>query len=103
MCQDEGANVGLESDKEEDAADGAANSRKVKFNIYSVKHRSNYSNLYCQQLNLIIIDLIFPFCFLFIWNFCSVNNYRHYSVRQPNDKRKLWYKIYWDTESIYIC
>lgn len=42
MCQDEGANVGLESDKEDD---GATGSRKVKFNIYSVKHRSNYSNL----------------------------------------------------------
>ncbi len=31
MCQGEGANVNLESDKEEEA-DG----RKVKFNIYSV-------------------------------------------------------------------
>lgn len=40
MCQDEGANVGLESDKEDDST--TADSRKVKFNIYSVKHRSKY-------------------------------------------------------------
>lgn len=37
MCQGEGANVGLESDREDD---GIEDSRKVKFNIYSVKHRS---------------------------------------------------------------
>lgn len=38
MCQGEGANVPLESDKEEDDADGDNGpNRKVKFKIYSVK------------------------------------------------------------------
>lgn len=35
MCQGEGADVALESDKEDDDADGS--NRKVKFKIYSVK------------------------------------------------------------------
>lgn len=35
MCQGEGANLSLESDKEDDGADGT--NRKVKFKIYSVK------------------------------------------------------------------
>lgn len=43
MCQGEGANLSLESDKEDDAGDGA--NRKVKFKIYSVKsHISIFSH-----------------------------------------------------------
>jgi hypothetical protein len=40
MCQGEGANVSLESDKEEDAAD-VDESKKVTFSIYSVRGRIN--------------------------------------------------------------
>lgn len=36
MCQGEGANVTLESDKEEDYSSEANDARKVTFSIYSV-------------------------------------------------------------------
>lgn len=41
MCQGEGADVPLESDKEDD--DGEGSNRKVKFNIYSVKSSIRFS------------------------------------------------------------
>lgn len=48
MCQGEGANLSLESDKDDDGVDGA--NRKVKFKIYSVK--SQISIFFYEYIDL---------------------------------------------------
>lgn len=46
MCQGGGANVPLDSDKEDDGLDG--NNRKVKFEIYSVKSHFSHYKIYLE-------------------------------------------------------
>lgn len=51
MCQGEGANLSLESDKEDDGTDGA--NRKVKFKIYSVKSQISTFSLFHTYFHLL--------------------------------------------------
>lgn len=66
MCQGEGANLSLETDKENDNADG--NNRKVKFKIYSVKSQNSFffTEIFYHAYFVVIFDT-FLFHFVSFW------------------------------------
>lgn len=82
MCQDEGADIAMESDKEDDDADGT--NRKVKFKIYSV------INPLFSKLSSVALVLLNLFSSLnltnkqksctFFYHFCPHENTNRFTV-----------------------
>lgn len=56
MCQGEGADVALESDKEDDETEGS--NRKVKFKIYNVKSSISFSFSFHRRMIISIFNFL---------------------------------------------